>query len=499
MEKREIINMFSRNFGNLYQVYPDSLKENNGRFFFMVKDDQQKYLSLSGLPEKVRVLNFHADKEKSIDCNEKVLFQICSLTNHNLTQLRQILDYLNPSCTQMKPSFGTGDRLGIATPAHIQAFRDKNIFPVLAQQSVREMERTESHWQKVLDNAIWGCFEKGYEGPFGADADHVKDLNNLQKAIECGFTLYTLDPSDHINEHMIQLNKEELKKKYQELPEKQEIESIYLDKEYHIENHQLIFIHDKLAEIVLTYGEAIKHIEKCYQFLKKNHQGDFELEVSIDETPNPTSPLAHLWIASELHRKGVDFQNIAPHYIGDWEKGIDYIGDIGTFREEFKLHCQIASEMGGYKLSLHSGSDKFSVYPIFANESDGYFHVKTAGTSWLEAVKTIVMCQPALYREMHDFALKCFEKDSFSYQLSTDLQKIPNIAKLKDEELVHLFLDNNARQLIHITYGSILREKDERGRYQFRDRIYKLLFENEAIHYQEVTKHIQHHLKLLNL
>jgi len=499
MQKREIMEMFSRYFGDKYQIYQNSLKEKKEYFFSMVKDNQKKYLYVAGLPEKVKELNLHTNEEKSIDGNQNFLFQICSLTNHNLNQLRSVLNYLKPSCTRMKASFGTGDRLGIATPAHIQAFRGKNIFPVLAQQSVREMERTESHWKKVLDNAIWGCFEEGYEGPFGADADHVKDLENLQKAIDCGFTFYTLDPSDHIDENIIHLSMTELRKKYQELPERRELESIYLDKEYKIGNHELIFNQDDLVKIVLTYGEAIKHVEKCYQLLKKNHKEDFELEVSIDETPNSTSPLAHLWIASELHRRGVNFQNLAPHYIGDWEKGIDYIGDVDTFQEEFKLHCQIASKMGGYKLSLHSGSDKFSVYPIFAHESNDLFHVKTAGTSWLEAVKAIAICQPDLYREMHHFALSCFEKDRFSYHLSTDLEKIPPVMSLNDEELIKLFENNHARQLMHITYGSILRKKDDMGRYQFRDRIYQSLFKNEEIHYQKVTQHIKHHLELLEV
>jgi hypothetical protein len=155
--------------------------------------------------------------------------------------------------------------------------------------------------------------------------------------------------------------------------------------------------------------------------------------------------------------------------------------------------------LGGYKLSLHSGSDKFSVYPIFAEETNGYFHVKTAGTSWLEAVKAIVVCEPALYREMHEFALKRFEKESFSYLLSTDLQKIPNIKKMEDKQLIELFSNNNARQLIHITYGSILREKDKNGRYRFRERIFKTLFDHEKAHYQAVTQHIKHHLDLLSV
>ncbi|KUK89232.1 MAG: hypothetical protein XE02_1113 [Mesotoga infera] len=499
MKENKVMNSFSAIYGNRYKVYEKSLKRKEKEFFFVIKDFQRKYLVAAGPSYRIRKRDFQPDEEGVADNEGEFLFQICRLTHHNLTQLQSIFNYLQPSTTKMKPSFGTGDRLGIATPAHIQAFEDKNIFPILAQQSVREMERTESNWQKVLDNAIWGCFEAGYEGKFGADADHVKDLKNLKEAIDCGFTFYTIDPSDHIDANILKLDKDELRNKYQQLPEKDALENSYLNKEYQIGSQKLTFTQDILIEIVLTYLEAIKHVEKCYKFLKDSHKGDFELEVSVDETPTPTSPLAHLWIASELQRRGVDFQNLAPHFIGDWEKGIDYIGNIDTFKEEFKLHCQIASQMGGYKLSLHSGSDKFSVYPIFAEETNGYFHVKTAGTSWLEAVKAIVVCDPALYREMYEFALKCFEKDSFSYLLSTDLQKIPNIKELQDKELIQLFSNNNARQLIHITYGSILREKDSQNRYKFRDRIYKVLFENEDIHYENVSKHIRHHLGLLSV
>jgi len=324
-------------------------------------------------------------------------------------------------------------------------------------------------------------------------------LEDLQKAIECGYTLFTIDPSDYINKNILQLSPDKLKTNYQSFPERKNIEKYYLNKEYKIGNEKFYFDEDSLASIVLTYGKAINHVQKCYKYLKEHNKKEFELEVSIDETDNATSPLAHLWIILELRRKGVDFQNLAPHFIGDWEKGIDYIGSLDIFKEEFKLHCQIASQMGGYKLSLHSGSDKFSVYPIFTRETNGFFHIKTAGTSYLEAIKTIAICQPDLYREIHRFALECFEKDRFSYHLSTDLNKIPDINKLKDDELVILFGNNNSRQLIHITYGSILQEKDEIGEYRFRKRIYNVLHQNEERHYQEVTGHIRYHLELLNL
>ncbi len=502
MVGKRITDLFLKAFDQHYEIYPCSVKERDKCYFFMVKDKQKKYLVVAGWPSKLQELNFNAQEEKKIINSEQdFLFQICPVTHSNLIPLRLILNYLKPMCSNKfpLPSFGTGDRLGIATPAHIQAFQGKSIFPILAQLSTREITRTESSLQRVMDNAIWGCFEMGFEGPFGSDADHIKDFDNLQEAINCGFTLYTLDPSDYINNELINYSREEIRQKYLGLPDRREIEQRYLDREFQIGSKKLYFDQDNLAEITLTYGEAIKYVVKCYQFLKEKNREDFELEVSIDETPHPTSPLAHLWIASELHHSGVNFQNLAPHYLGDWEKGIEYIGNIDTFKEEFKLHFQIASQMGGYKLSLHSGSDKFSVYPIFAHETGHMFHIKTAGTSWLEAVKVIALCQPDLYREIHNFALSCFDRDRFSYHLSTNLKKIPDMERIKDEDLINLFSNNHARQLIHITYGSILREKDREGRYRFRDRIYQTLFQHEKTHYQAVFQHIRHHLDLLSL
>jgi len=109
----------------------------------------------------------------------------------------------------------------------------------------------------------------------------------------------------------------------------------------------------------------------------------------------------------------------------------------------------------------------------------------------------VAMKDPALYREIHRFALKNFAKDRASYNLTTDLSRIPNVDKLSDGQLVSLFNKPDSRQLIHITYGSILREKDNEGKYIFKDRIYKILFEYEEDHYRELSNHIKKHLELL--
>ncbi|MCK4309524.1 MAG: hypothetical protein KAW42_06080, partial [Candidatus Atribacteria bacterium] len=238
-------------------------------------------------------------------------------------------------------------------------------------------------------------------------------------------------------------------------------------------------------------------VVKCYEFLKSYKKNDFDLEISVDETPTVTSPLAHLFIVLELQRRGVGFQNLALHFLGDWQKGIEYIGNIDAFAKEFSLHAILAKSIEGYKLSLHTGSDKFSVYPIFAQETGGLCHIKTAGTSWLEEVKVVTMKEPELYREIHRFALENFEKDRASYNLTTDLSRVPDIGRISDDELINLFKQNDSRQLIHITYGSILKTKDDKGKYIFKDRIYKILFKYEEDHYRELSNHIKRHLELL--
>jgi len=107
------------------------------------------------------------------------------------------------------------------------------------------------------------------------------------------------------------------------------------------------------------------------------------------------------------------------------------------------------------------------------------------------------MKKPALYREIHRFALENFEKDRASYNLTTDLSRIPDLDTIPDGELVHLFKQNDSRQLIHITYGSILKAKDNKGKYIFKDRIYKVLFQYEEDHYRELSNHIKRHLEFL--
>jgi hypothetical protein len=220
--------------------------------------------------------------------------------------------------------------------------------------------------------------------------------------------------------------------------------------------------------------------------------------MSIDETLTSTTPESHYFVASELISGGVEITSLAPRFCGEFQKGIDYIGDIEQFKKEFEMHVKIAENFG-YKISVHSGSDKFAVFPIIGKATGGEYHLKTAGTNWLEAVRVIADKNPSLYRRMHKFAIENLNEAKKYYHISGDPDNIPDIDQLEDEDLPSLMDKDDSRQVMHITYGLILMEKNADGAFAFRDEIYSTLHKYEDDYCFALEKHIGKHLKGLGL
>jgi hypothetical protein len=213
----------------------------------------------------------------------------------------------------------------------------------------------------------------------------------------------------------------------------------------------------------------------------------FELEVSVDETETPTSPLEHFFVTSELKRLGVQWVSLAPRYIGRFEKGVDYIGDLDAFDVEMAKHAAIARVMGPYKLSIHSGSDKFSVYPIFARHAGELIHLKTAGTSYLEALRAIARVDPDLFRQILGFARRRYDEDSATYHVSADPAKVPTPESLGDDQLAGVLDLFDGREVLHVTFGSVL---DRYGK-----RLLIVLAENEEAYYDALEVHFDRHFE----
>jgi len=138
-------------------------------------------------------------------------------------------------------------------------------------------------------------------------------------------------------------------------------------------------------------------------------------------------PCRAFYIASELKRLGVHWVSLAPRYVGRFEKGVDYIGDLAELRTDLAGHAAIARALGPYKLSLHSGSDKFSVYPLIVEAARGQVHFEDSGTSYLEALRTIARVKPALFREIAELAIERYPTDRATYHVSAELAKLPTL------------------------------------------------------------------------
>jgi hypothetical protein len=139
------------------------------------------------------------------------------------------------------------------------------------------------------------------------------------------------------------------------------------------------------------------------------------------------------------------------------------------------------------------------VFPAIGKATKGVFHVKTAGTNWLEAMRVLAGKDPALYREIHNYALEVFDEARKYYHVSADIKKIPDVDKLRDEELPELFCQNDSRQLIHICYGLILNKKNSSGAYVYRNRLYEFWKDHEEDYIKALGNHIGKHLTELGL
>ncbi|MCY4526187.1 MAG: tagaturonate epimerase family protein, partial [Anaerolineaceae bacterium] len=166
------------------------------------------------------------------------------------------------------------------------------------------------------------------------------------------------------------------------------------------------------------------------------------------------------------------------------EKGVDYIGDLAQFEQDFAAHARIARAMGPYKLSIHTGSDKFRIYPIIHRHAGPLVHLKTAGTSWLEALRVIALRDASFFREILALARERFETDRASYHISGRLERVP--VNPPDEELSALFEQFDARQALHVTFGSQLDS--------FRDRLYAFLHEHEGDYQAVLETHFDRHI-----
>jgi hypothetical protein len=472
-------------------IYVRSLYRMGDLLYCMARTGEAKRLVVCGTGVQASSFPF----DVSADEDQGVVYQAVPLEARHAKVLQELFPFTKPrSLRQERTTIGMGDRLGRATAGQLRAARKYPVAPVLAQQSIRELEFTGRSFADVVADASFMVFEEGFERGFGADGDHLKTIEDMDTALAEHMPMITLDLTNVLKPEAADWSADEVQRAFAKLDAsfRERVEREYADQRFELSDGAELTVGETEAErCAVMYGEALDFAETVNAHLKEQTGDRYDLEVSIDETTTPTLPEHHLFIARELYERGVTVSSLAPRFIGDFQKAVDYIGELSEFEEQFETHCRIARAFGDYKISVHSGSDKFAVYPAVGRHTRGRFHLKTSGTSWLESLRVVAERRPELYRLIHRKAFEYFPEALKKYHITADVEAIPALDNLGDAELPRLLDDPNCRQLLHISYGGLLNDTE------VREPLFRTLHEEEAAYYDALERHFDKHLGLL--
>jgi len=371
-----------------------------------------------------------------------------------------------------KYSFGVGDRFGRQGQAQLRAImlarRDGvNVTPVW-NKSHREHTIIGTNQQQVRAEADGAVKALGWDADYYVDADHI-GLQNADLFIDAS-DFFTLDVADFIGTPPEEDDKKSFIDKYKKYARRLEIDGF--DQPLDVTADQLDAIADKYLAAVKQAGKIYSHIESI------KGAGNFVTEVSMDETDQPQSPVEMLFILAAIADQGIPAQTIAPKFTGRFNKGVDYVGDPAVFARQFEQDLAViryAVDNFGLpadlKLSVHSGSDKFSIYKPINNalkKFDAGLHVKTAGTTWLEELIGLALAGGdalELAGRIYSDALKRFDElcKPYATVIDIDSSKLPSpqlVAGWSGEQFARALRHDtqcpdynpNFRQLLHVAY-----------------------------------------------
>jgi hypothetical protein len=408
-------------------------------------------------------------------------------------------------------SFGIGDRFGRQGKAQLAAV-DKarqhglDIIPVW-NKSHREhtiIGTSHSDTRKEADDA---AAASGWDGPYLVDADHI-GLNNVDEFIDSS-DFFTLDVADYIGKKADEADVESFVRKHTKYIGTLVVDGV--DETFNISEEQIAATADKSLTAIKQAGRIYRHISEA------KGADNFITEISMDETSQPQTPVEMFFILAAIADEGIPARTIAPKFTGRFNKGVDYVGDLNVFAKEFEQDVAVVSlaikEFGlpeNLKLSIHSGSDKFSIYPLIARTLRKFgagLHVKTAGTTWLEELIGLALGGgdgPAIAKRIYAEALSRMDELCGPYESVIDIEKdkLPSAAEVNDwtgEKFASTLRHDrscehynpNFRQLLHVAY----KVAAEMGA-----RFYDALDKYEGTIAQNVTENIyERHIKPLFL
>ena len=406
-----------------------------------------------------------------------------------------------------KYSFGIGDRFCHQGKAQLSALmkakeQGLSITPVW-NKSHREHTIIGTTPADTRREALDAVKALQWDGPYFVDADHIGP-GNADQFIESS-DFFTLDVADFIGQPADKTGVDAFVKKYSKYIGSLAVEGI--ERNLDITDERIRAIAGKFLLAVRQAGGIYRHIAQA------KGAGNFITEVSMDETDQPQTPVEMLFILAAMADEEIPAQTIAPKFTGRFNKGVDYAGDVTAFAKEFEEDLAVVAFAvkefglpGNLKLSIHSGSDKFSIYPPIAaalKKFDAGLHIKTAGTTWLEELIGLAVAAPdglSIAREVYTEALNRFGElcGPYATVIDIDTAELPTAdevdewdgqsfaSALRHDQSCEQY-NPNLRQLLHVAY-KIAAEMGTR----FSD----ALDRHEAVIAQNVTENIyERHVK----
>ncbi len=402
--------------------------------------------------------------QKAIESNGWIRESLCNrLKDRRIKRPTMILE---------KYSMGIGDRFAHQGRAQLRALMTAKhagleIVPVW-NKSHREHTTIGTNPIDVRKEAVAAVKALNWTDPYYIDADHI-NLTNVDLFMESS-NFFTLDVADFTGQPA---DSDSIKKfvcKHRKLAGTLLIPGI--EESFEITAEQITAIAQKYLKAIQEAGRIYRHIEQAKGI------GNFVTEVSIDETDQPQTPIEMLFILAAIADENIPAQTIAPKFTGRFNKGVDYVGDVSQFEKEFNEDIAVIKyaikEFGlpeNLKLSIHSGSDKFSIYAAVnkaIRKFDAGLHLKTAGTTWLEELIGLAEAGGDgldLAKEIYCQALERFDElcTPYSTVIDIDKSKLPDsdevqkwdganyaVALRHDQSCANYNL--HFRQLLHVAY-----------------------------------------------
>jgi hypothetical protein len=374
--------------------------------------------------------------------------------------------------TLEKFTIGVGDRFAHQAKTQLRAFQQLAADGVTAvpvwNKSNREHSFIGSEPQSVYDAAAAAVEALSWDGGWHVDADHIR-LETVDRFLPCS-DFFTLDVADSIGQPPAPEAVEAFVERHPELIGTVAIAGIA--QPFEITRAEVERIANKFLLAAQDAGKIYRHI------MAAKGAGKFIAEVSMDETDTPQTPPELLIILAALADEGILAQTIAPKFTGRFNKGVDYVGDLAQFEKEFHDDLAVIAHAvkryglpANLKLSVHSGSDKFSLYPIIRRtlpKFDAGLHLKTAGTTWLEELIGLAEAGGealALAKEIYAYAIEHVDELCAPYAsvIDIDKTKLPSAAEVggwTSEQFTgalrhdqkHPLFNASFRQLLHVSF-----------------------------------------------